>query len=179
MGRRICIVDGTPSDITKSNFWFQAGARLFRGSYDDVYEVRSVEAFYDKLRMYKPGDVTELQVYGHGSPGASFIGREKLDPASLAWEHIAGAAVWFRQCKVAQGEKGHMFAQLLGDRGLSFVGHLSNIGALGHSYLVGCKRGAKPWWPVDLKPDHASPFHPRTVPAFTMQLPTWTFKSRM
>lgn len=172
-GARLLVVDDTPSSITNATWWMQLGARALAGAFDNVLRATHVRDVYDLLENY--GRVDHLQIWGHGGPGAPLIGNQALDPSEQAWRACARGTVWFRSCKVAQGSAGRAFLGELALRGVNAAGHISNIGALGHSYLVGVRAGARPWWPVSLAPQHSHPFAPRTVLPVAMSAPAWTW----
>ena len=88
------------------------------------------------LELLPRGSVSELQVWGHGSPGSPNIARDD-DTARLdAWlQRIAaaevlasGAVVWFRSCSVGHGRAGRAFA----DRAARILGATILV----HTYLI-------------------------------------------
>lgn len=173
---RLLIVDDNPARITNATWWMQLGASAFVGAFDRTASVRTLPQFYAALQRYP--DATHVQVWGHGSPGRPGIGGKAIDPGDDAWRTLRGGVVWFRSCKVAQGVEGKAFCAELSLMGVSVAAHLSNIGALGHSHLVGAQAHTVPWWSATQKPKHSHPFAPRTVPPFAMALPSWTFSPK-
>lgn len=185
------IVDTTPGSILGPNPWFQAAAEGVDlvDSLDGRDDVRVVRAkhpddVYRALRLWGRAGMP-VDILGHGGKGWPTMGVDArgygrgLKLTDPSWARVRGGRVWFRQCWVAQGEEGHERARELGAQGVHFVGHVSKIGATGHSYLVGCRAGSKPWWPVALDPGSSSPEAPNTIPFWHMVLPKWAFERRL
>lgn len=122
------------------------------------------------------GEGRDLQVWGHGSPGRPFIGREAADPSWDMWNHLD--SVWFRSCSVANGRIGHSFMSTITNR-CDAAAHLGIIGPWGmHSRLVALRKGGVlPWWPLDeVDPRESSaPWKPRTVSCLRRALPDWAY----
>ena len=189
--RSMLIVDTTPGSLLGPNPWFQAAAEgvdlldALDGR-DDVIVVRAThpDQAYRALRLW--GEIgMAVDILGHGGKGWPTMGVDArghgrgLDLTNAAWGRVRGGRVWFRQCWVAQGAEGHVRARELGAHGVHFVGHVSKIGAAGHSYLVGCRAGVEPWWSVDLDPGSSHPTAPNTIPFWEMALPKWAFDRRL
>lgn len=172
---RICYYDATPGSILTAEFWYSIGAWAFAWAFDGVVAVKSVKEFLDHLaKNGKPGD--EVQLWGHGRPGGPCIAGKEVPADAKEWKAIEGGSVWFRSCKVAQGERGAAYANTINEAGVSFLGHLSNIGTGGHSYLVGSTPQMRPWWNKKLKPEHSNIFAPNSVLPSKMTIPNWAFK---
>lgn len=178
---------------------YRAGGALFAASGGTVVEVRSVDEIYAELARRAKGELSEVQICGHGYSGYPVIGLPRglktdargffVDQGALRrctlttlkhpeWSALAGGTVWFRSCSTMQGSKGHRLAQYFSDVGINVVGHLCVIGTWGvHSYLVGVRAGKSAWWSIDMHPGDSTPWSPRTIPCTQMSLPPWAFDS--
>lgn len=80
---------------------------------DDPIVSDDLAAELDRLPR---GSVTELQIWGHGSPGAPDVARDDDTRRLEAWLQrirpalAPGAVVWFRSCSVGAGAAGKAFA---------------------------------------------------------------------
>jgi hypothetical protein len=175
MGKRILVVDAAEESFVGSSW--RAGAAVFKASFHDVIMAESLDEVYEEFAGREPGDVSHVQVWGHGRSGQPLIAGRVFKAGHASLDSLKGASMWFRSCNVMQGENGHDFAATLADRGIDAVGHLSLIGNMGlQSYLVGLHAGDEPWWSKTLNPARSAPWAPHTVTALAMSLPTWTFK---
>jgi hypothetical protein len=122
------------------------------------------------------GPGMDLQVWGHGSPGRPYVGREAADPSWGVWGDFN--SVWFRSCSVANGAIGHSFMTEIAEQ-TNVAAHLGIIGTWAmHSRLVALQRGATPWWSAsDVHPrENSAPWVPRSVTAVRRSLPDWAYK---
>jgi len=83
-------------------------------------------------------DVTELQFWGHGSPGEVFINgkgllsmfiNDELDYSRICDSFKRDATVWFRTCSTFHGKKGKEFAD--------DMSQIFNCVIAGHTYKIG------------------------------------------
>lgn len=173
--KRLLIIDAAEKSFVGLSW--KAGVALFRKNFDVVVEATTVDVFYDTLDSFKVGQISEAQLWGHGSPGRPLIASKSVDENHPSLDALKGARIWFRSCNVMQGTEGHKFAEILSGRGIDSFGHLALIGNMAmQSYLVGLRDGQKPWWSENLKPSGSAPWAPRTVTALTMNLPSWAFE---
>jgi len=104
--------------------------------------------------------IEQIQVWGHGSPGKSWIGKQYLGFTAFEFEHsevlksIASnmtqdGVIWFRNCGVFSGKPGHRFAKAWANNmGCTIAAHTYIIG-LWQAGLNTCKPGEEPSWPLD------------------------------
>lgn len=128
--------------------WLQ---KLF-GLVDDFHGASSWEDALTWLDT-RPGKLTSVQYWGHGSPGGVWLADEpmpfhrlvatlqtKLDPRSI---------VWFRTCSTFQGDVGWAYSKGLADGlGCVVAGHTRIIG-LWQSGLHTRRLGQPPSWPMN------------------------------
>lgn len=127
----------------------------------------------------RPGKLSSVQYWGHGSPAGVWLADEllplhlldtvkaKLDPTSI---------VWFRTCSTFQGGNGQGFAQFLANRlGCTVAGHTRIIG-LFQGGLHTLRPGAVPSWSVDEGelsglPAHLFPVGDHVIFCLTTRIP--------
>lgn len=143
-----------------------------------VVKCKTPGSFYDGLVVNDPKPHQEVHVYAHGWPGGPVIGGETIKASHAAWDCLRGSTVWFRACDVGMGTEGRDFVNALASRGINVACHLGNIGAMGHSFLVGVRAGETAWWPRNFDGGSSGLFKSRTVLPTDVRLPTWAF-SRM
>lgn len=176
--KRLLLVDDSPVpwwQFWRADPWFEGYADLERAdivdNFDVALKVRHVEQAMRAIAAYAPHHV---QVFTHGSPGRPLIGGAALVASDVRWG-VVRDSVWFRACKVAQGAAGIKFMETLASQGVAVAAHLSNIGGLGHSNLVGVRAGARAFWKAKDKP---KPGFDRFVLPTEMKLPAWAFEER-
>jgi hypothetical protein len=116
------------------SFFWAAGCfiqKLF-GKVDAYYGATSWDDAMSWL-VGRPGTLTSVQYWGHGSPGIVwlaqmaiplekfiFVMKQKVDPSSI---------LWWRTCSSFQGAQGHAFSKRLADSlGCTIAGHTRIIG---------------------------------------------------
>lgn len=168
---RLMIYDRTALDdgfdIRESNdnltMSWVLGAKLYKAtrSVDLVKGVASWAEALEWLNTVNPSEkIEQIQIWGHGWPGRSYIGKEfiTLDDvvsgplsdgfAKLKNRLTPDSIIWFRNCAVFCGEPGHKFAE-------GFSTHMGCVAAA-HTYIIGLfqaglhtiKPGQKAYWPV-------------------------------
>lgn len=174
--RRLLLVDDSPVPwwhFWRADPWFEGYADLERAdivdNFDVALKVRSVEQAMQALVEHTPQHV---QIFGHGSPGRPLIGGKSLPAIDIRWAMVS-RSVWFRSCAVAQGARGIAFMETIAAHGVDVAAHLSNIGGLGHSNLVGVRARRRAFWKAKDKP---KPGLDRFVLPTEMKLPGWAFE---
>ena len=156
---------------------WSVGAKLFKGSFDEVVPVKTPDDVYAALKKHPRCSLKHVQVWGHGAAGAPLIDRKALHPDDSSWAAVESGTVWFRACSVMAGLDGQAFAEAFARRNIDVAGHLGVIGTWGmQSYLVGLLHQEKTaWWPGNVAAGDSAPWKPRTVSAAHMKLPEWAF----
>lgn len=123
--------------------------KLF-GAVDDYYGATSWDDAVIWLRN-RPSKLTMIQYWGHGSPGAIWLG------GRYGWFGVFGDAtnnidsntvVWLRTCSTFQGPAGHEYSEKMSDLlGCTVAGHTRIIGPL-QGGLHTRKPYSDPSWPV-------------------------------
>lgn len=120
--------------------------KLF-GVIDDYYGYSSWPVAQASL----PAGITQLQYWGHGSPGRIWMAGRAItaqDLLVLKDKLAPGALVWFRTCSAFQGDRGHLFAKTLADGlGCRVAGHTRIIG-LFQGGLHSLAPAQAPSWPA-------------------------------
>ncbi len=172
---RLLIVDDTEVPwwaFWRPEPWWEGMADAERAdvidNFHNVVKAKSVGQAMDSIAQLKPKHV---QICGHGSPGRPSIGGVPFHSSDERWKFTR--EVWFRSCAVAQGTRGIAFCEELAAWGVNVAAHLSNIGGLGHSNLVGVRAGGQAFWRAKDKP---KPGFDRFVLPTTMHLPAWAFE---
>jgi hypothetical protein len=171
---RILLYDTTAGWL--STAW-RAGASL--GRFDRVVGVSTPAESYAAIRSAaeSPGGLDEVQIWGHGSPGAPVIDGERL------YTYALGAAlrpspvrslVWFRSCAVFAGAVGQSFAADLAALDVRVAGHTRVIGAPWQSGLYALRPGQVPHWSA-LDGGGSGPFLHHTILVTRMSLPDWAY----
>lgn len=121
-----------------------ADARIAARSWDDAIGGLGALA----LRTGPPVDV---QVWGHGAPGAPYMAGVALGSRldAFAARLPKGSTVWWRSCDVHGGAAGHRFAASVAARGLTSVGHCTVISwpnPLTQGEICALRPGETVWW---------------------------------
>ena len=177
-----------PIGLTHS--WF-AGGRLYRMMrwVDETRGFATWEDALDWLAHTEPDQkIKQIQVWGHGGPGRSYMAGEALSHDSvyqgrhvLALQLIADrmtrdGVIWFRQCSVFAGPNGHRFARTgANEMGCRVAGHTHIIGPW-QSGLHTIEPNENPRWPtgeglVDGKPVWGRPWTANTVNMLRSDIP--------
>lgn len=181
--------DGKPEidlavDIGLSHSWFAGGA---------IYKAfRSLDACrgFDKwpealmwLADYRaPEPITEIQYWGHGSPGCVWMKTDALVASSpehsiftekfgvttdvlrlLKRRLIPQSTIWFRTCSTFAGERGHRFAKSWADNMECRVAGYTHIIGPWQSGLHTLKPGQEPYWPADEGIAEGTPEQPKKL----------------
>jgi len=100
-------------------------------------------------------NVTEVQYWGHGSPGYVWLGDFRIGPTvqpealEMARAFAPGAVWWWRTCATLAGLDGLGFATAWTERiGCRIAGHTHNIGFPWHSGTHSLRPKKMPDWPV-------------------------------
>ncbi len=156
---RIMLYDNTEPSGWLTRSW-AFGAQLYRTfrALDLVYPVYS---WHEALQIIVDSGANEIQFWGHGSPGAAYIGDDVLrrnDIAAGGKHHKAVMrmrslpdipTLWFRTCATLNGPKGKEFSQELSNSAMCRVaGHTYNIGPF-QSGLHTLSPSESPYWPDD------------------------------
>lgn len=174
---KVCIYDAAEKSAT--GWSWAVGAKLFLWSFDRVVGVRSIQESIKALSdCTKP--ITELQLWGHGAPGAPYIAGRAVDQFVMeAWAvYLAEVRlVWFRSRSVFFGGKGELFAMAWAKqfRGFSCIvaGHTHVVGPW-QSGLYTLQHGQAPSWPKydgDPAALKSGRKQPRTIACTRMSVP--------
>ena len=148
-----------PVGLTHS--WF-AGGRLYKlvGAIDECRGFSNWTDALDWLANFETDrPISEIQVWGHGSPGKSWMkgeplhrmsvlgGRHEIALRQVAERMTEDGVLWFRNCSVACGKKGQQFMTTWAEElGITIAAHTYIIG-LFQSGLHALKPGQEPYWP--------------------------------
>lgn len=138
-GKRLLIYDRTGGALSAS---WAAGCLLFRAlrRFDASHGVATWgEALEVVLDEGDDAPIAEIQFWGHGSPGRTYIAGKSVGLRELALgaEELAavrrrlapGALVWLRTCSAFAGKVGHAYARRLADGlGCTVAAHTHAIG---------------------------------------------------
>jgi len=126
--------------------------------------------------------ITEIEIWGHGSPGEVWINSERLTDHLDDFYDIEPflapeCLIWFRTCAAFHGETGIKFAkELVEHMNCRFAGHTYNIGFPFHSGLHSIKHGQEVSW--DAKEGFGKKgrkwsgmFEPNTIRTFSTTVP--------
>jgi len=128
----------------------------------------------DWIAGLEPGrEIAQIQIWGHGSPGRSWMAGKALSASSLGpgapfnavLRHIASrmtddGVIWFRNCGVFAGRRGQDFARTWANElGVRIAAHTFIIGAF-QSGLHTLGPDEKPRWPDDEGIAEGTPDHP-------------------
>ena len=182
-----------PLGLTHS--WFVGGALARAMNHIDLCQGHRV--WYRALEWLaetKPEQkITEIQYWGHGSPGRVWMDGEALTTdvfdgplkallAKIKSRLTPEAVIWFRTCATFGAERGRAFARRWAqEMGCRVAAHTHNIG-LFQSGLHSLRPGQAPGWSagegirdgttaVPLKMRPSGPFCPNTIPCLAMDLP--------
>lgn len=150
-----------PVGLTHS--WF-AGGRLYRmfGAIDDCRGFSNWDDALDWIAYYddEKRPISQIQIWGHGSPGKSWMkgeplhrdsvtkGRHELVLRQIADRMTDDGLIWFRNCSVACGEKGREFMKAWANElDVRIAAHTHVIGAF-QSGLHSLGPGEEPRWPA-------------------------------
>lgn len=149
-----------PIGLTHS--WL-VGGRLYEhfGAIDDCHGFSNWADALTWLVNYEPErKISQIQVWGHGSPGKSWIKGEPLHrmsvlkgPHELSLRAVGermtdDGVIWFRNCSVACGEAGRRFMRTWADElDVRIAAHTHVIG-LFQSGLHTLGPGEEPKWPA-------------------------------
>ena len=183
---RLIIYDA--AENTPVGWSWAIGARLFRfsGQVQHVVAARTwAQGLQDALSLATKNRITEVQFWGHGSPGRVYVAGESLKPTrdhqrallDLSNALDPQALIWLRTCSSFAGPSGHRFALDLSVRtGRRVAGSTFLIG-LWHSGQHSLRPGQTPSWPLTegldaaLQPLWSQADAPNTLPFSQMDLP--------
>lgn len=142
------------------------GAKLYKltRATDIIVPVQSwhqLGSTANAFQLTKRQKISEIQFWGHGSPGSVYIGRDKLtierlkkdgDLQSALFKLRAcmtdDALIWFRCCSVFAGPKGHEFAKEFSEMMDCTVAAHTHIIHVWQAGLHTIRPGQEPTWPV-------------------------------
>jgi hypothetical protein len=167
--RRVMIYDATDTrpGVELADAWL-AGSWLYRAfrSLDICQGFGTWKQALDWLESLGPVD--SVQYWGHGSPGAVWLGGQRLDVNELARVRVRDL-FWLRTCASFAGEKGQELARDMSSvLGCRVAGHTFNIGPL-QSGLHSLAPGDEPGWLLaeglgeNGRPTWSRPWSPNTV----------------
>jgi Domain of unknown function (DUF4347) len=123
--------------------------KLF-GKLDAYYGAESWEDAFKWLET-RPGLLTSIQYWGHGSPGCVWLAQINVDRSQfkrLVTKVTPNTVLWFRTCSTFQGQKGFDISEYLTKLlGCTVAAHTRTIGIL-QSGLHTRKPNQPPSWPV-------------------------------
>lgn len=137
------------------------------------------------LTTVDPGEkIEQIQIWGHGSPGKSWMNNEPLSWKSFEGQHkemlqqIADrltddAVIWFRNCSVFAGENGHKFAKAWSNNMNCKIAAHTYIISAWQSGLNTCCPGEEPSWPLTEGIAEGTPSHIKKLKTST----PWAEKS--
>lgn len=178
--------------------WWPPGVRAFKalGMITDGHGVGSWTEALDWLYMQtalaeEAGQpITQIEFWGHGSPGRAWIKSDKLSVGSIKNHmprtrrikpHLRDCTFWLRTCSSFAGTPGHAFARSMSDYlGCTVAGHTHVIGPL-QSGLHTLRSGETPDWSTEegqkngrIGKAFSYPWSPNTIPAWVNRIPeTW------
>lgn len=135
-----------------------AGGRLYKALrwVDECQGFDKWETALHWLATFKsPSPIRQIQIWGHGSPGKSWMSGESLtyrsvtrpDVQKIAERMTDDGVIWFRNCSVFCGLKGKEFAKSWANElGCRIAAHTYVIGPL-QSGLHSLGPGEEPDWP--------------------------------
>lgn len=131
-------------------------------------------AALDWIAGLEPGrQISQIQIWGHGSPGRSWMAGRALGVSSLSsgapynmvLRQIAermtdDGVIWFRNCGVFAGDRGQLFAKTWANElDVRIAAHTYVIGAF-QSGLHTLGPGEEPMWPAGEGIAEGTPGHP-------------------
>ena len=134
------------------------GARLFKllGYFKHVIPAHNwSDALRDAIALSVKTPVTEIQFWGHGSPGGVYVAGEPLEAHAThrllltELQHVLApdAFVWFRTCASFAGASGRTFAvAVVSKMKCRVAGSTFNIGFPWHSGQHSLRPGETPYW---------------------------------
>lgn len=174
--RRVMIYDDTDTKpgVELADAW-AVGGWLYR-AFRSLDICRGFGTWRQALHWLESlGPVDSVQYWGHGSPGAVWLGGQQLDVSDLARVKVR-ELFWLRTCASFAGDKGRALATDM-SRTLNCVvaGHTHNIGPL-QSGLRSLSPGETPTWSleeglVDGKPVGSRPWTVNTITCLHGQVP--------
>lgn len=160
-----------------SHSW-AAGGRLYR-LLRRVDAYRGFGVWYKALEWLLTMDkITEIQYWGHGSPGNVWMNGEALTKdvftgplaglmTDLREKLAPGAVIWFRTCGTFCGQPGHQFASAwVRAMGCKIVGHTHVIN-FWHGGLHSLAPGQIAHWPMEEGVAKGSPLAPEKMAVST------------
>lgn len=146
---KIVAYDTTEKQFPFLSTWWMLGSTI--SGADARMPVSSWGQLYAKLEAFK-GNITHLQIWSHGRPGAPIIAGEQPDLPSLAaalGDHEI-EQIWWRSCDVHRGTMGANFAaRVVRTLRCESVGHCAVISApnpLWQARICALRPGETPWW---------------------------------
>lgn len=188
---RVAIFDSTEKRFILANSW-RRGSSLFHraGRFDHLIAATSWHQVVLQLLRLE-GEITEIQFWGHGSPGAAYVGGKSLrfgyDPSPFNKDFTElrdriNGTLWFRTCATFTGTMGRRFmSELAGYLDITVAAHTFNIGPFHsglHSFSVGdsmdwdLNEGIKKGTPERIESlQWSMPWDPNTLAFFQMDIP--------
>lgn len=188
---RVAVFDDTEKRFVLSSSW-RRGSSFFQrtGRFDHRIAATSWhQAVLQMLRLEEK--ITEIQFWGHGSPGRAYINRKALkfgydgSPFNKDFSELKDrldGTLWFRTCATFAGHRGRDFvSELAGFLDASVAAHTFNIAFWHsglHTYTVGDRmdwdlmegiKGGDAYRPEALQ--WSMPWDPNTIACFQMDIP--------
>lgn len=155
---RMMIYDSSQTRIDQkylSQIW---SASRHLGNFDYVLGVKSVSQLVSEVCALNISELTQIQIWSHGSPGCVWIDEECLLPRDLGdafkGVYTGEADLWFRSCNVFSGRVGKSYArEVLAYMNLAaVVGHTRVVSAPFFTHQSGgyaLRLGETPHWSSD------------------------------
>jgi hypothetical protein len=120
------------------------------GKLDAYYGASSWDDAFKWLES-RPGMLTSVQYWGHGSPGTAWLAGKPIDVTQfkrIQHKVVPATVLWFRTCSTFQGESGHTVSKYLTNLlGCTVAAHTRIIGVF-QGGLHTRRPGEEPSWPV-------------------------------
>jgi hypothetical protein len=178
-----------PVGLTHS--WFAGGMiyRLLRWV-DEIKGFSSWESALEWLSTHKPEqEIAQIQVWGHGSPGKTWMNGEPLHNNSFNGKHADAlkkvadrltddGTIWFRNCSVFCGDPGHSFAKVWSTQMDCRIAAHTYIISPFQSGLHTIRPGEEPSWTREEGIQTGTPEHPRQIKNSSFGEPNTIFMIR-
>lgn len=185
---RLMIYDDKPGDGGLQQKFLRlswiVGGMLFK-LFGKIDECKGVTSWPEALEWLSSHDeIQSVQFWGHGSPGAVWIGREPLvawklsgvlsEPLKkLASKMVPSSNFWIRSCSVFRGRIGRMFALDLHKAllGRKVAGHVRIVGPIQPALRTLSLGGSPDSWPADPVKESWMTWDDRSVLCLAATLP--------
>jgi hypothetical protein len=179
---RVIVYDATDNTLVGLSWKATAPLMVAAGVVDLRIPVVSWGHLVARLEALR--GVTQVQFWGHGSPGKAYVQNAGIGPfvdmdaaADIRKALAPGALWWWRTCASFAGAQGHRFA-VSWARALScrVAGSTFNIGFPWHSGVHSVVPGQTPAWSTgegmkDGRTLWSTPRAPNTLPTWAMEIP--------